>query len=210
MSQSEIATPQTCKERSSVFDLDPQWFATNTFYLHQNIIDYEIPRFTLHSLRFLRSLRVKRSSWSSSDAPNTAAQNCKNLICLCCEIGSMWGNIEARLLPVPRWNLNNSWCCSFCLLLPETVDSYAVASKLLLMRPGKIKLRQLLVSCCQSCSSHSPSSSSCGLSEPYSARLPTCPACAGLPCSSCSLSCSSCSLSYSSFRLSCCSFSRCF
>ena len=57
--------------------------------------------FTLHSLRFLRSLRVKRSLWSSSDAPNTAAQNCKNLICLCCEIVSIWGNIEARLLPVP-------------------------------------------------------------------------------------------------------------
>ncbi len=56
--------------------------------------------FTLHSLRFLRSLRVKRSLWSSSDAPNTAAQNCKNLICLCCEIMSIWGNIEARLLPV--------------------------------------------------------------------------------------------------------------
>ncbi len=54
-------------------------------------------RFTLHSLRFLRSLRVKRSLWSSSDAPNTAAQNCKNLICLCCEIVSIWGNIEARL-----------------------------------------------------------------------------------------------------------------
>lgn len=52
-------------------------------------------------MRFLRSLRVKRSLWSSSDAPNTAAQNCKNLICLCCEIVSIWGNIEARLLPVP-------------------------------------------------------------------------------------------------------------
>ncbi len=49
----------------------------------------------------LRSLRVKRSLWSSSDAPNTSAQNCKNLICLCCEIVSIWGNIEARLLPVP-------------------------------------------------------------------------------------------------------------
>jgi hypothetical protein len=38
--------PKICKEKGSVSDPDPHWFASNTFFNYLNIfiLDYEMPR----------------------------------------------------------------------------------------------------------------------------------------------------------------------
>jgi hypothetical protein len=61
----QIANPHICKEKGSVSDPYPHWFACNTFFhLRKYILDYEMPCLKTISKSNKSSINLKESIWS--------------------------------------------------------------------------------------------------------------------------------------------------